>query len=55
MAYDDFDTTITILSNLDSLKNLRLTALAFNYRGLCCENLGMLDEASIDFFYCSIK
>lgn len=50
-AYDDFDTTIVILSNLDSLKKIpRLTSLAFNYRGLCCENLGMLEEASIDFF-----
>lgn len=50
-AYDDFDTTIAILSNLDSLKKIpRLTSLAFNYRGLCCENLGMLEEASIDFF-----
>ncbi|MBJ10704.1 MAG: hypothetical protein CMP66_04505 [Flavobacteriales bacterium] len=55
-AYDDFDTTITILSNLDSLKKIpRLTALAFNYRGLCCENLGMLDEASIDFFIAQLS
>lgn len=56
-AYDDFDTTIAILSNLDSLKKTprRLTSLAFNYRGLCCENLGMLDEASIDFFIAQLS
>ena len=55
-AYDDFDSTLTKLSNLDSLrKNPRLIALSFNYRGMCCESLGMLDEASIDFFIAQLK
>ena len=55
-AYNDFDSTLTKLSKLDSLRiNPRLIALCFNYRGLCCENLGMLDEASIDFFISQLK
>ena len=54
-AYNDFDSTLSFVYTDSLRKNPRLIALAFNYRGLCCESLGMLDEASIDFFIAELS
>ena len=54
-SYDDFDSTLSIVANDSTINNTRLVALALNYRGLCCEKLGLMTEASIDFFLSQLR
>lgn len=54
-SYNDFDSTLVIIANDSTIKNSRLVALSLNYRGLCYEKLGLMTEASIDFFLSQLR